>query len=672
MKHISTLNRRRLLEGVVLAGLTAGTAGLTPASAASLSTVTGLPSRDLSPAAIREDLALLRRALELIHPGLYRHTPRAVMDRRFRELERELPGAGNTLEVYRQVSAFLATIRCNHTKAEQPEAVEAWRTANPSHLPFRFQLLEGRMILLSSDPAQAALPRGTEVLRINGRTVAELTDTLGAYVPIDGDTVWARATGLADDGDLMGADFDHFYPCVYGLPGMFELDVRGSDGGPVRRVAYRPMAFRDWRKLANTGAGYRSNFSDTTTTGRLVTPDAALLTIPTFVNYRKPVDPTAFYGDIFRAINASGAKRLIIDLRENGGGSSDATYTLADFLLDQPYVWNRAVRLKATRYGDLPKHISSWGDTDALFNPPLDRFLVQPDGSSDWQPPEEPDELLPRRPSKDRFAGPVTILTSPFNGSGSTMLIAKLRDEGRVRLVGGRSGGRGDGPTAGRIFNLNLPNSGFAVRIPNAFNAMPVARFESRGGVTPDVLIEPTVSDVRAGRDAVLARALADRGAPGPGAQLTSSKLPQRLVGDWTGVLEYRDFAADRRVTLQTSLAARAEPAGGVRLDYVFDDGPGKTVRSSTAISVDPKQQIFSMISEDGADLYRFTETPAARRDGLVVLVLWGRGQENGAPVDVRATLSLGPNTFSLLRETRPKGGRYLFRHEYRMARTRA
>lgn len=655
----------------MLAGMSVLTTGLAPAIAALPSTPQGLPARALSPAAIREDLALLRRALELIHPGLYRHTPKPEMDRRFRELGVALPGAGTDLEVYRQISAFLAGIRCNHTKAEQPEAVEAWRTVNPGHLPFRFRLLEGRMIVLSSDPAQPALARGSEVLRINGRSIPELVATLGAYVPIDGDTVWARATGLADDGDLMGSDFDHFYPYVYGLRERFELDVRGPEGRGVRRTVLRPMTFREWRKLPNQGTGYRANFSDTTT-WRLVDPEVALLTIPTFVNYRKPVNPTAFYGDIFRAINASGARRLIVDLRENGGGSSDATYTLADFLLDKPYVWNRAIRLKATRYGDLPKYISSWGDTDALFNSPLDRFLAQPDGSSDWQPPEEPDELLPRRPSDDRFQGPVTILTSPFNGSGSTMLIAKLRDEGQVRLVGGRSGGRGDGPTAGRLFNLNLPNSGFAVRIPNALNAMQVERFEPRGGVTPDILIEPTIADLRQGRDGVLETALADRGTPVPNRTSRPSDLPQRLVGDWAGVLEYRDFASDRRVTLQTGLTAHPDATGGVRLDYVFDDGPGKMVRSATRLSVDLKQQILTMADETSTDLYRFTEMPAARGGGPVAMVLWARGQENGAPVAVRSTLTVNPDAFTLLRETRSKGGRYLFRHEYRMVRASA
>ena len=74
------------------------------------------------------------------------------------------------------------------------------------------------VIVVSAGAAQPGLSKGDEVLAINGEPAAKLNETLETLVPIDGDTVWARAAGLASDGDLMGADFDHFYPFVYGFP----------------------------------------------------------------------------------------------------------------------------------------------------------------------------------------------------------------------------------------------------------------------------------------------------------------------------------------------------------------------------------------------------------------------------------------------------------------------
>ncbi|MFZ4604151.1 MAG: S41 family peptidase, partial [Caulobacterales bacterium] len=386
-----------------------------------------LALRTLTPAQAQQDVALMRRALETIHPGLYRRTTKTRMDAAFADLERAVRRPMSELELYRRVSLLLAEIRCNHTKAEQAPAIEAWRRDNPGHLPFRFRLLEGRMIVESSDPNQPTLARGTEMLSINGRSVHALAETLGAYVPIDGDSVWARPTNLASDGDLMGSDFDHFYPYVYGFTPTYDLVVRdGVDRAP-RTIRMAAMPFKAWRTLPWDGDRYRSNFSDTTT-WRMLDTDTAYLRIVTFVNYRKPVDAPALYGKIFDEIKSAGAKRLILDLRDNGGGSGDATYPLTDFLTAKPFVWNKMIRFQSVRIGDLADAIDTWGDRNEAFFPPMEQFTPAPDGGFDLTPAASPDELLPRASAPNAFTGPVTILTSPVNGSGSTMLIAKLRD----------------------------------------------------------------------------------------------------------------------------------------------------------------------------------------------------------------------------------------------------
>jgi hypothetical protein len=350
------------------------------AMAQAVSPATPMPAagpniRTLTPAQAQQDVALMRRALETIHPGLYRRAAKAEIDAAFAGLERAARQPMSELELYRQISGALATIRCNHTKAEQTPALEAWRRDNPSHLPFRFRLLEGRMIVESSDPAQPALARGTEVLSINGRPVAGLVRTLGAYVPIDGDTVWARATNLADDSDLMGADFDHFYPYVFGFAPAFDLVVRDGESAQARPVRMAAMPFKTWSALPWATGRYRNNFADSTT-WRMLDAETAYLRVETFVNYRKQINASEFYGKIFGDIKAAGAKRLILDLRDNGGGSNDATQALADFLAVKPFVWNKAIRYKTVRIGDLADAIQTWGDRNATFFPPLDRFTA--------------------------------------------------------------------------------------------------------------------------------------------------------------------------------------------------------------------------------------------------------------------------------------------------------
>lgn len=481
-----------------------------PAASAAIPASEAAPIRMLSAAEAHADLAVMRTALETVHPGLYRRTPKPEIDHALDALDANIGGDGiSDTELYRRISLVLAMIRCTHTKADQTEAMEAWRIDHASHLPFRFRLIAGRMIVVSSDPAQTALPRGAEVLAINGHPVSELVQTLGAYVPVDGRTEASRAAYLADDGDLMGADFDHFYPYAYGFPESFAVTLRDSDDAASRTVNLLPVTFRAWTRLANDGLPYRQDFGSSVS-WKMVGPKTGYLRIDTFVNYRKPVDAAALYARALDELRAAGAEALVLDLRENGGGSNDAALALIDALATEPYTYQRAMRYRAVRYGDLPRFISSWGDRDALFNPALDRFTQSADGWFDLSPENAPEELQMRQPAANPFTGPVVALSGPANASGATMVIAKLHDMGRVTVLGEPSGGSADGPTAGTIFNVKLPNSGISVRVPLVFNQMAVDRFDPDGGITPDVPVAETVADFRAGRDRVLERAVAE------------------------------------------------------------------------------------------------------------------------------------------------------------------
>ena len=253
------------------------------------------------------------------------------------------------------------------------------------------------------------------------------------------------------------------------------------------------------------------------------------------------------------------------------------------------------------------------------------------------------------------------------------MLISKLRDLGRVSLVGGKAGGSGDGPTAGRIFNVKLPNSGIEVRVPNAFNQMQVESFEAQGGITPDLLVEPRIADVRLGQDRALDAA---RAAPEPEPKTKPAQaapaLLSHLAGKWTGTLEYRDYQSGGRVTLPTLMQGTRAPDGAsINLGFTYDDGPGKTVYGGFRLAIDTKEAIASKVEDDGQpDLYRVIGDLTATGPEPKILVLWGRGTENGQAVDVRETLTVSANTYDLLRETRQKGqGVFQFRHVYRFTR---
>ena len=176
-----------------------------------------MPNPMLTPAQASSDVALMRRAMETIHPGLYRYVPKAQVDASFARLEAQAKQPTATLTLHREIARMVASIHCDHSKPELPDAIESWRKTNASHLPFRFRLIEGRMIV-----ASGALPKGAEITAINGRPVPQILSAVAPLVAHDGDTDQAIAVKIADDSDLGGSDLEEYWPGLFGaaLPPM--------------------------------------------------------------------------------------------------------------------------------------------------------------------------------------------------------------------------------------------------------------------------------------------------------------------------------------------------------------------------------------------------------------------------------------------------------------------
>ncbi|MBC7505040.1 MAG: hypothetical protein H7267_04875 [Sandarakinorhabdus sp.] len=616
-------------------------------------------SRTIAAEDATRDVALLRRALETVHPGLYRYTPKAGIDAAFARLQAATAKPITDLVLHGEVARMLATIHCDHTKAEMSEVLMAYRQANATHLPLRFQLIEGRMIVVSNDGQAGAPPAGSEITSINGMAVPALLLKLAPLVAYDGSTDQAIAAKLADDGDLMGDDFNENWPALFGFATSWQIGWKPLGAWRVTETELKPIGFAAWTALKGPGGKYRGEFYNSVT-WRLG-GKVARLQIGTFVNYRNPVQPTAFLGGFFKAMAVAGTEQLILDLRGNGGGSEDVSVALGRYLIGKPFLWSKPVRYKAVRYGDLPQFFETWGDRTARFEPPLALFEKTADGWYDRipmarGPVTDEDTTLEQQPlAEGGFRGQLTILSGPRNGSGATRTIAQLKERAGATIIGEDSAGSAEGPTSGSIFLLKLPASGLKVRIPEAWNRTAVARFEPGRGVPVDALVVPTLADFEAGRD----RALEVARAAAPAAVDATGLVEKALAGSWTGTLDYRDYRNDSRATLPTLMTSN-----GRTMAWTFDDGPGKTVRSSERWETAANGQTLTITADGKPETWRFAEARTAA-DGSLTLVLDGNTMENDRRVIARKVLTRSATGLRITKMTRVAGEPFLMRQSY-------
>lgn len=455
------------------------------------------PERPISGPDALADVALLERVLSVLHPGLDRYTPLAEIEAGFQTLRDSVREGSTDGAMFLQISRQLERIRCDHTKAEYPDSLRSWRESNPSFLPVHTRIIGERLFVGAS--AAPGLDRGDEILSIDGIPAATLIAEIEALISIDGATDFARADEAERSSEYLGSGIDTFMPLMHGFRTSFVFEVRATDDAPVRRVEAPAVTLGAYEALDPTG-GPR-DFKDAVRVERL-DDRTAVLRVDTFVNYRDPVDPDEVFGNLMQGMNASGVDHLIVDLRLNGGGSDDAAISLFRHLIKRPTpVYQRAEVKTVPIPDDVKRAVTTW-DMAALDTGPegLERAA-----SGMWALPGGGESVV--EPARGHFAGRVTALSSRGNASGTTMLLASLQSRAGVRVVGERTGGSVEGPTAGLIVFCRLPASGITVRVPlmRSYTGLP---FEPGMGVRPEVLVERTVEGFRAGRDEILEAAL--------------------------------------------------------------------------------------------------------------------------------------------------------------------
>lgn len=464
----------------------------------------GYAPRHLTSAQAAQDVAILRRALEDIHPGYGRYTSVPAMAALLDQLERAVSQGATDMALYRDVSRIVAHLRCEHTKAELPETVEQYRSATPTYLPFSFRLFDGRMIVDRLDKTQAGLARGDEILALNGRPSGRVLADVASYISIDGWTDHAKRIDMEYSSEYLGDAVDHFWPFLYGWPQTWSIRARDRKMGQIKTVTLRPLTYDVWQNLARGDMSRYVNFPETVEF-RMLDPAAGYLKIGTFVNYRTPVPPTEVFDPVFNQLRDKQAHHLVIDLRSCGGGSDDVPAALTTYLTGTIIpLAKRPPWVRTFTFGDLRPHLSTWDDS--VFNQPAELFTELGNGYYQLNVPTGTSQPAP--PRDNRFAGRVTILSSAANASGSTMFIAMMQAHYGARVVGEATGGSAEGPTAGIILFLKLPNSGIKVRVPALRSWVNIPHPSPGLGVTPDVEIRPTVEDWLSKTDIVLQRAL--------------------------------------------------------------------------------------------------------------------------------------------------------------------
>lgn len=467
----------------------------------------------LSVEALQADYVLIEQVLRNAHPGTYRYLTEDELTANLMQLKQQFSQPLSISEAYLALNELLASIRCGHTASplyNQGQEVTSMLHYGKDKLPFTFRWKEGKMVVLQDATAGSILPRGTEVVSLNGVAVADILKTLRKYVGSDGPAVAPVDEILSLRGYPWRLEaFDALYHLAFPIPDDGVSIVYRPVGQAVATTKIEPLRRKERAAvIAQRFPNYPQRADDLWHL-EIGANNVAVLTVGDFTGFglgRLELDFEAFFANAFAQIENAGVKQLIIDVRENEGGNDPIVLELFSYLDFKPSKGSPFEgRMRYQSFpADLRPFVKTWGQNIPSFFEP--KSGKRGEGGYFLYPKAFTGERG-LKTKKNAFSGEVIFLTSPLNASLGFYLANNARLNQVGTLIGQTTGGSLRGISGGNLAMLRLPETNLELDFPvvGGFAREDVPAT----GVVPDVVVIPTLADLQQGRDVVLEAAYA-------------------------------------------------------------------------------------------------------------------------------------------------------------------
>jgi Peptidase family S41 len=434
------------------------------------------------------DVAALRRILYRDHPAPTAYITRDSLDKRLAAL---LPPDAASIPLKQWeigIRELLISVGCGHTYVGSNPRVGVLK--NPKILPMKVFSTDDRMWVVEGlDSAQAqAIPAGAQLVRLNDKPVSEVLKRYMNHQSSDG---YNQSLGRR----LINKDlfFNYLYRKYFFADTVVNvawLDSLGEEHSsvvqavPDRQLKPISTVTRDSsiRILYSTGKGKQYFY---------VHPDNPKVGVLRISSFRGKGNK--LYRRAFRYMRRHAVDHLVIDVRDNLGGSFSSSVTLAQYLVDSSFSMRLSRPVFRTwrhqPFLNHPRRVGSFLMFD-VFNP-----------NPRWIKKGRVHYRLKYKPKRRwHYEGHAYVLINGFSFSASSLMAAYANERSSAIMIGQETGGGARSNNGMQIPLFKLPGSGIRLRIPQMNLDYRLGKDYGRG-VWPDIATYPTIETVRAGRD---------------------------------------------------------------------------------------------------------------------------------------------------------------------------
>ena len=175
-----------------------------------------------TPSELRGDFTAMYQGLQSAAFDLYAFTPKAVLDRAYRDILAGLKKPMTLFKAQIRFEEFASLVRMGHTRVDFPRSVWAqYLKDGGKAFPLAIRVVDGKTIVAQNKSGMDAIARGDQILKMNGTKMQDWLKRAERHVS-------AETPYMAHS--LMEFDFPIYVWVDLGEADGFDLVLRKSDG----------------------------------------------------------------------------------------------------------------------------------------------------------------------------------------------------------------------------------------------------------------------------------------------------------------------------------------------------------------------------------------------------------------------------------------------------------
>jgi hypothetical protein len=468
-------------------------------------------SRTFYPSQLKEEISVLKEALTTLHPGLYKYNTKQQIERLFTDLNNKTTKPLNEKDFYLLLAKFTEKIGCGHTylnPLNMEENIPALYMPKKV-LPFCFVVIDRKFIITHNLSSDTALKKGTEITKINGFTTSQIIDSLLQVSRADGkNAIGKKLTNI----ELIPEQVNKYNLTDIFLP-LFFKSIKDDFVIETKSIENKVITSKiNGVSTGQRGSLYKKRYGvvpkgENSLKAQMLNDSTCYFKIGTFSFFGEENPFTKIIDSLFLSLaNNKRVKNLILDLRTNEGGSTDARNSLLKYILPKDFEAKEYQERPFYSFLEVPKKLipflNTWDESffdskpDSIFK--KNEFGFYEDQSIESKNKKNFENF---KINTNSFKGNTFLMTSPVNSSAAFEFAWVFKQYKAGKIIGTKTGGTKQGLNGGRFFFLRLPYSRIEIDLPFIYQSH-IGQLDE--GVSPDYNVTATQKGIYNGQDTQL------------------------------------------------------------------------------------------------------------------------------------------------------------------------